>query len=242
MPPASLSADKQAVPTAVPALRTPSRDRCHSDSLCLAFVLILTFFSLTAFNVMLFRAAHRMKPVTRFIEGHDDVYDTMTAYIATAKDSIWATRCTHSTMDLSHEYFATTIRRIKGQNCKPINNYRRIMSVTTSDKAELMSKLISDHAQDRPFALRTTETELNFEIVLMDHDVAFLLFHDPESASSVINGALQIMDRAAVERIRGLFNAEWHRAQVVKDGPLLTDERRESLLAHFGELARTLPD
>lgn len=98
-------------------------------------MLILVFFSLTAFNVLLFRAAFRMRPVLRFIEGFDDVYDTMTLAIAGAKDSIWATRVTRSTMALDHEYFNTTIRRIKGQNCKPINNYRRIMSVSTADKA-----------------------------------------------------------------------------------------------------------
>jgi hypothetical protein len=111
-----------------------------------AFVLILVFFSLTAFNVLLFRAAFRMRPVSRFIEGFDDVYDTMTLAIAGAKDSIWATRVTRSTMALDHEYFNTTIRRIKGQNCKPINNYRRIMSVSTADKAELMCKLLHEHA------------------------------------------------------------------------------------------------
>lgn len=208
----------------------------------IAFVLILVFFSLTAFNVLLFRAAHRLRPVTRFIEGHDEVYDTMTAAIAQARDSIWATRVTHSTMALDHEYFNTTVRRIKGQNCRPINNYRRIMSVTTSDKAELMCKLITEHAGDRGFALRTTDTELDFELVIVDHEVAFMLFHDPESASSVINGALQVFDRAAVERLRGLFNAEWSRGVVVKDGPMLTEAKRDQLVKHYEEQAVLLPD
>lgn len=208
----------------------------------IAFVLILVFFSLTAFNILLFRAAHRLRPVTRFIEGHDEVYDTMTAAIAEARDSIWATRVTHSTMPVDHEYFNTTVRRIKGQNCKPINNYRRIMSVTTVDKAELVCRLLTEHSNDRGFALRTTDTELDFELVIVDHEVAFMLFHDPESASSVINGALQFFDRSAVERLRGLFNAEWSRSEVIKDGPVLPESKRDQLVARFEAHMATLPD
>lgn len=206
-----------------------------------AFVLILVFFALTAFNVMLFRAAHRLRPVTRFIEGHDEVFDALTSAVAGAKDSVWATRVTHSTIDPTHEYFATTIRRIKGQNCRPIINYRRVMSVTTSDKANLMVELLKQHGSDRPFALRTTDVELDFEIVIADHTEAFMLFHDAESSSSVINSALQVFDRGAVERIRGLFNAIWVHAAVVKDGPVLSEARCQQLIEQYSAAVEQLP-
>lgn len=45
-----------------------------------------------------------------------------------------------------------------------------------------MCKLLHEHAGDREFsALRTTElSRLNHQLVIVDHEVAFMSFHDPE--------------------------------------------------------------
>lgn len=56
----------------------------------------------------------------------------------------------------------------------------------------------------------------------------------------MINGALQIYDRDAVERLRGLFNAVWARGAVIKDGPVLTDARQQQLLTKYEALMQEL--
>ena len=139
------------------------------------FVLILVFFSLSAFNVMLYNQARSIAPISQFIEGYDEVFDALTASITTATDSIWVTRFSRSTVDRSHLYFRMTEQRIKGINSPPIHNYRRLISVTTADKAEFVCDMLESYWDSRNFSLRATEHDLCFEMLIVDHTVAQLM-------------------------------------------------------------------
>lgn len=207
----------------------------------MVFVLILVFFSLSAFNVMLYRETSALEPVSRYIEGYDAVFDALTASVVSATDSIWVTRFSRSTVDRSHEYFRATERRIKGISSPPVHNYRRLLSVTTADKAAFVCEMLESYWDSRNFTLRSTDNELNFEMLIVDHTVAYLMFHDPGASNSVINSALRVSDREVVNKLRAVYDAIWISSTAIKDEPVLNEAKRQRLLSEFAALGETLP-
>lgn len=206
------------------------------------FVLILVFFSLTAFNVLLYRRSQAMRPSSAYIDGHDAVFDAMTVAITSARDSVWVTRFSRSSVDRSHEYFRVTERRIKGVNCPPVHNYRRLISASTADKASFVVDMLEQFSECRNFSLRSTNSEFFFELLIVDRAEAFMMFHDPGAANSVINSALHVTDGEVVAKLRAIYDAIWRDdAEAIKDEPVLSEGKRDRLLAHYRGLAESLP-
>ena len=207
----------------------------------MVFLLILVFFSLSAFNVMLFREARSLVPVSRYIDGYDNVFDALTKAVNDAHDSIWVTRFSRSTVDRTHEYFRSTERRIRGINSKPVHNYRRLISVTTADKAAFVKEMIDSYWDSRNFTLRSTDSEFYFEMLIVDQSVGYLMFHDPGASNSVINSALEVSDREAVSKLRAIYDAVWASSAAIKDEPVLSDTKKARLTEEYEQLIDDLP-
>jgi hypothetical protein len=192
------------------------------------FVFIMIVAWVTVFNIRFFHINRQQLPQYRFVNGHDATFELLTNYVKNAEESIWVTRYSKGSIKAEREYFWWTNQRISGGGGKQIYQYRRLMSVDTPDKAELICSLIKLAGSKSNFLLRETELINFFDLLIIDGKHAIIMFHEQESHGTV-NGALVISQPDLVIRFKSIYESMWSssRTRVIKEENLSEIEQKE---------------
>lgn len=132
------------------------------------------------------------------------------------------------------------LRRIMGRRCSPIPHYRRVMNLDTPEKTNLMCHFLKEAGQEGNLYLATTELRHFFELLIVDREHGFFLFHAPDRLGS-IDAVLRISDHEVVRRMDEIYDAIWkdRETTTVKSGAL--DEEEVERLCN-GYSGNVLPD
>ena len=206
------------------------------------YLLVMLTAWVTVFNARLFYINRLQPPLFHFVSGHDATFDLLTNYVKNAEESIWVTRYSKGSIDAEHEYFSSTNRKILGERCKPIHDYRRLMSIDTPDKAELVASLITLAGSRRNFYLRETDLINFFDLLIIDGKHAVIMFHEKESYGTV-NGALVISEPDLVTRFKDIYESMWSSSstRLIKDRRLSEPEQKE-IIERYSRLMKKLPE
>lgn len=205
------------------------------------FIISFLLLSITIFNIRLFYINKKEKPLFKLIEGHDNIFDNITPYVKNAKNSIWATRFSKGSPSDEHEYHLWTMRRIIGNGCKAIYSYRRLMSVDSKEKALFISELIKNAGKTNNLYIKKAKVSFPFDLLIIDSNVAFLLFHESGSTGTIEAG-LEINNLQMVNRLKEIYESAWRNNAncSIKRG-ILSDEEIEKIISLYKEqAARTL--
>lgn len=210
--------------------------------IAILFTIILAALSISIFNIRLYYTNKMQQPFMEFVNGHDEAFELLCKHIKSAKESIWVTRFSKGSITSEHDYFGLSSRRVLGEGCKPILTYRRVMNVDTCDKATMVCTLIEKFASNKNFFLRKSDLIFFFELLLIDGEHTFIMFHEPGSTGT-INGALRISKPEIVSKFKEIYEAIWNnpKTEIIKEKSVLHDEEKKKIVSSYSELANKLP-